>query len=146
MQILQLFSFFLSCETAFGLVSPSDVTSVSRINVATSVVPTNAKRCIPQGGGLPDRDDTAAIASAIKECGAGGTVVIPQQAVYFLGNTLDLTGCDRCRLEIDGTLKASPSSKSWETKRCIINVKKMTGLKLTSPLKSGVLDGSGQEA
>ena len=56
--------------------------------------------CTPSSGGSSSTDDTPAIASAIKSCGAGGTIVIPARKTFYLNSVLDFTGCNGCDFQV----------------------------------------------
>src|SRR4051794_3477017 len=89
-----------------------------------------AKACIPPAGGTPAKDDTPAIVQTIKQCGEGATITFPARSRYHINSPLIVTGCNGCTVQIDGTIKASGSSKAWEKSRCIFGFKNSSGLKI----------------
>jgi galacturan 1,4-alpha-galacturonidase len=102
-----------------------------------------AKTCVPPAGGSPSKDDAPGIIQAIKQCGEGATITFPANSTYHINSPLTITGCDRCTIRIEGTIKASASSKNWDKSRCIVMFKNSSGLRIDA---SGTVDGSGQEA
>jgi hypothetical protein len=102
-----------------------------------------AKACIPPAGGSPSKDDAPGIAQALKQCGDRAAITFPANSTYHINSPLTITGCKGCTIRIDGTIKASGSSKNWEKSRCIVLFKNSSDLTINS---SGTLDGSGQEA
>jgi galacturan 1,4-alpha-galacturonidase len=104
--------------------------------------PTVEKRasCTPASGAS---DDVPAIMLAIAAC-PSGTIVIPQGKTYNIGSQLLFTGCAGCTLQLDGTLKVTTDFTYWNGKGTIIYVKNIDGITVTSPAKTGIIDGQGQ--
>jgi polygalacturonase len=102
--------------------------------------------CTPSSYGNTSEDDTPAIASAIASCGDGGTIVIPSGTTYSIRSTLEFTGCSGCKLQLEGTLKASDDYEYWSDYKAIILISGITGATITSTTGAGIIDGNGQDA
>ncbi|KAJ5471222.1 hypothetical protein N7530_008579 [Penicillium desertorum] len=105
-----------------------------------------ASSCTPAAGGSASIDDVPAITSAIASCGKGGTIVIPAGKTYYLNSPLDFAGCVGCDFQVEGLLKFSSSTDTWEGQTAMINIKNIDGLKIRSLTGNGVIDGNGQNA
>jgi hypothetical protein len=91
--------------------------------------PTHAlSSCTPPAGGSPSKYDSKAMVTVIKQCGNVGTIIILKGSIYYINNQLDFSGCKSYTFQVNGTLKASSSTKSWERKRCILNIKNVATL------------------
>ncbi|KAI5296299.1 hypothetical protein KEM52_004377 [Ascosphaera acerosa] len=102
-----------------------------------------ASTCTPANGA---DDDTPAIESALKKCGDGGTIVLPQGKTYNIASALSLKSCQGCTIQLDGTLKVSTDLDYWAQQSAIISVKGVSGMTFTSPAQTGIIDGNGQDA
>lgn len=113
---------------------------------STESLDAHASTCTPVAGGSASIDDVPAITSAIASCGNGGTIVIPAGTTYYLNSVLDFAGCVGCDFQVEGLLKFSSSTKYWEGRTAMINVKNIAGIKIRSVTGKGVIDGNGQNA
>ncbi|KKK16348.1 hypothetical protein ARAM_007085 [Aspergillus rambellii] len=130
--------FFFQSVVLLGLVGASWA-NPSGVQQARAV-------CTPKAGGSPKIDDVPAITKAFASCGHGGTIIIPKGSTYHLNSVLDLGGCSNCDFQIEGLLKFTGSTSYWNGKYAMINIHKITGLKMRSLTGAGVVDGSGQDS
>ncbi|EIN13701.1 pectin lyase-like protein [Punctularia strigosozonata HHB-11173 SS5] len=89
--------------------------------------------------------DVPAISAALSSCGNGGTIVLSKGVTYALNEVLDLSACQGCTLEIEGTLKLSVDLDYWEGKTGAIYAKGMSNAIIKSVSGWGLIDGSGQK-
>lgn len=72
--------------------------------------------------------------------------MIPSGTSYYLNSVLDFAGCVGCDFQVEGLLKFSSSTKYWEGRTAMMNLKNIKGIKIRSLTGSGVIDGNGQNA
>lgn len=58
--------------------------------------------------GYESVDDSPAINAAIKSCGNGGTIILPQNNNYSLFSQLDFQDCRHCDFQLEGHLIFRP--------------------------------------
>lgn len=108
--------------------------------------PTRRAVCTPVAGGSPTTDDVPAIASALADCGASGTIVLPEGSTYHANSVLDLSSCSGCDMQIEGLLQFTSSTAYWSGRMAMMLLKDVQGAKIRSLTGNGVIDGNGQEA
>ncbi|KAF2732782.1 pectin lyase-like protein [Polyplosphaeria fusca] len=95
--------------------------------------------CTVTSQGFEGLDDAPLINNAIKDCSAAGTIVLPQS--YSIRSPLDLGPCQRCEIQLEGTLLISDDWAFWNNKEAYISVNGSRGLALRSVTGNGVIDG-----
>jgi len=89
-------------------------------------------------------DDAIAINSAIRECGNGGTIILPADNIYSIRSPIDFAGCRSCDVQLEGTLYFSIDANTWGKQSSYITISNINGARFRSVTGTGVLDGNAQ--
>ncbi|KAL1604982.1 hypothetical protein SLS60_004523 [Paraconiothyrium brasiliense] len=105
-------------------------------------IPNNT--CTPLANGYEAIDDSGAINDALKQCGDGGTIVLPADQYYSLFTPIDFSYCRNCDFQIEGTLILAASQLTYyaNRQRSVFTIANATGVKIRSVTGSGVVDGN----
>ncbi|KAJ4292418.1 hypothetical protein N0V90_009080 [Kalmusia sp. IMI 367209] len=99
--------------------------------------------CIPVASNLSQPDsgnDIAAIDAALRQCGEGGTILIPSSKLYQIGAPLDLSPCHGCTIQVDGTLNVSTVDKSlWYNQPAIFQLSGASNIVMNG---TGLINGN----
>ncbi|KAF2652227.1 glycoside hydrolase family 28 protein [Lophiostoma macrostomum CBS 122681] len=97
-----------------------------------------ADPCIPTKSATDD--EVPAINSALKECGNGGTIHIPESSVYQVASEVDFSQCHGCTFQVDGTLNISADWKKWTNTHTIFQLSNTRDIKIQG---TGLINGNG---
>lgn len=99
--------------------------------------------CTPIAQGYEMIDDSPAINEALKACGNGGTIVLPEDQTYSIRTPIDFTPCKKCDFQIEGALiVASDEWEYWKGIDSTFTLANVTGARIRSVTGKGVLDGN----
>ncbi|KAB8276110.1 pectin lyase fold/virulence factor [Aspergillus minisclerotigenes] len=102
--------------------------------------------CTPVSAGSASVDDAPSIYDAIKQCGNGGTIVIPEGKTFNIRGPLNFSECASCEFQLEGSLKFSDDLTFWNGTKAMIEVFNVNGLRFHSLTGSGLIDANGQAA
>ena len=114
--------------------------------LATSAIaePVAENTCIVPANGFEAIDDSPAINDALKECGNGGTIVLPADQYYSIYTPIDFSSCYNCDFQIEGTLILATSQLTYfaQYDRSVFTIANATGVRIRSTTGSGVINGN----
>ncbi|KAF2122968.1 pectin lyase fold/virulence factor [Lophiotrema nucula] len=118
----------------------------SLISLVTLVFahPSSSRRddpCTVLAQGYEVLDDSPAINNALKTCGKGGTILLPQDQAYSIRSPLDFSTCRNCTLLIEGQLYISRDYDFWARSDSVFTLADVHGVTITSNTRKGLIDG-----
>ncbi|KAH7120738.1 pectin lyase fold/virulence factor [Dendryphion nanum] len=96
--------------------------------------------CIVLSQGWEALDDSVSINAAIKECGNGGTIILPGDHNYSIRSTINFSPCRDCDVQLEGRLLIA--QEGWDSKTEYISIKGVKGANFRSLSRKGVIDGN----
>ncbi|KAJ4295028.1 hypothetical protein N0V90_007036 [Kalmusia sp. IMI 367209] len=100
--------------------------------------------CTVLANGFEAIDDSPAINDALKECGNGGTIVLPAGEYYSVWTPIDFSYCRSCDFQIEGTLLFASSQLAAfaHYDKSVFTIANATGVRIRSVTGTGVIDGN----
>ncbi|KAF2728078.1 pectin lyase-like protein [Polyplosphaeria fusca] len=98
--------------------------------------------CTVQSQNYEVYDDAPLINDALRTCGSGGTIRLPDN--YSIRSALDLSPCQNCDIQLEGILLMSDDWNAWINKTAYISTVGAKGLTLRSLTGNGLIDGHSQ--
>lgn len=118
--------------------------AVTLLAVSAAAVPADVNVCTVPANGFETIDDSPAINAALKECGSGGTIVLPADQFYSIFTPIDFSFCSGCDFQIEGTLILAASQLSYYASyyRSVFTIANATDVRIRSVTGSGTIDGN----
>ncbi|KAF2656094.1 glycoside hydrolase family 28 protein [Lophiostoma macrostomum CBS 122681] len=113
------------------------------LSIQSGLLPPNKRApCTVLAGGYEAIDDAIAINTALKDCGNGGTIVLPSDQVYSIRSPIDFAQCHDCDVQLEGELLFSNDQSLWANQSAFISFDGVDGAKFRSLTGKGLVDGN----
>lgn len=97
--------------------------------------------CTVVAQGYETIDDTPAINDALRACGNGGTILLPQDQAYSIRSPIDFSPCKKCEVQIEGQLYVSRDYEYWGRSESVFTLSDVHGATIISKTGKGLIDG-----